>query len=114
MNTTELNGAGCYGDSIVFFFSICASFTIGSHLDRGFHEFDKLILFINGHTFPVPAVLRASLIYPARKRTVFKSGFILALKWLDELQVLSSSCQFCIRDNCKGLSQKQLAKLPQH
>jgi len=74
LNTTELNGAGHYGYSIVFFFSICASFTIGSHLDKGFHEFNELILFINGHTFSVPAVLRASLMYPARKRTSFKLG----------------------------------------
>ena len=61
LNTTELNGAGRYGHSIVFFFLICASFTIGSHLDSGFHEFVQFILFINWHTFSVPAVLRASL-----------------------------------------------------
>lgn len=62
MNTTELNGAGHYGYSIVSFFLICTCFAIRPHMYRGFHEFVKFILFVNRHTFSVLAVLGASLI----------------------------------------------------
>jgi len=44
------------------------------HLNRSCHQFVKFILFVNGHTFSVPAVLIAGLMYPTGKRTSFKSG----------------------------------------
>lgn len=63
----------------VFLFDLNLSYN-WTHLNRSCHEFVKYILFVNGHTFSVPAVLIAGLMYSAGKRTTFE----LELSWLED------------------------------